>query len=577
MRPQPFHASAHPRQAYALMLVLLFSGVSLTILAAAMRWASSNAILTQRNNQLASNGSVAEVATQKVIGMIAQDFTSNGESYVYSRLSTYQTTVPTIYESSSWADYQFSDGQGNLSRTYVDRIASRSFGSLQTKYTGMKGYGTTYRVLSNARNRVTEPTNVVSAVEQRIQVAEIPLFQFGIFYGGDLEICPSSSMTWNGQVHANGNIYLQPSSSTLTFQSHVTSAGTINLTKSPNDPTTTRSAGTVTFAASRDSGARSLSVPMGQPNDSWFAHNLIDPPDPGESATSMLGASRLYNQADLVILISNTTAVATSGAYNNFATSIPWSTFTGGSPILNTNVTFYDRREFYTTLTTQLDISRLVANYVTLTSLLGRQPKTIYIGDFRDTGNNYLDSIRLVNGSTLPSAGLTVVSPNPVYIQGHYNVPVAYQGTTNTSLSVPAAIFGDAITVLSPSWSDAQSTKTLSKRVATATTVNAALVAGNVASGYGYYSGGAENLIRLLEDWTSKTLTLNGSLACLYSSRSANMVYGYSSTVFLPPTTRAYAADPNFKSVALLPPSTPYLRTVLKASYARVAPGIIPP
>ena len=29
--------------------------------------------------------------------------------------------------------------------------------------------------------------------------------------------------------------------------------------------------------------------------------------------------------------------------------------------------------------------------------------------------------VKLVNGGTLPDAGLTIVSPNPVYIQGDYN------------------------------------------------------------------------------------------------------------------------------------------------------------
>ena len=35
----------------------------------------------------------------------------------------------------------------------------------------------------------------------------IPLFQFGIFSNGDIEVHPGPLMTFNGRVHANGNLY----------------------------------------------------------------------------------------------------------------------------------------------------------------------------------------------------------------------------------------------------------------------------------------------------------------------------------------------------------------------------------
>ena len=58
--------------------------------------------------------------------------------------------------------------------------------------------------------------------------------------------------------------------------------------------------------------------------------------------------------------------------------------------------------------------------------------------------------------SALPANGLTVVSENPVYVQGNYNAtndPVANPNEDH----VPAAIIADAVTILSNNWTDAGS------------------------------------------------------------------------------------------------------------------------
>jgi hypothetical protein len=63
----------------------------------------------------------------------------------------------------------------------------------------------------------------------------------------------------------------------------------------------------------------------------------------------------------------------------------------------------------------------------------------------------------------------------------------------------------------------------MSSRTAANTTVNAALVSGNVPSGTSgsTYSGGGENFVRYLEDWTGKTFTYYGSMLNLYLSKQA--------------------------------------------------------
>src|SRR5204862_5891284 len=107
---------------------------------------------------------------------------------------------------------------------------------------------------------------------------------------------------------------------------------------------------------------------------------------------------------------------------------------------------------------------------------------------------------------------------------GHYNAPAAHLGTTNTSLTKPAALIGDSVTVLSTAWNDANSGLSIGNRVPANTTVNAAFLAGIVPSNGVRYSGGVENFPRFLEDWTpsSRVFTYNGSMVVMFNSRYSN-------------------------------------------------------
>src|SRR5262249_20715307 len=117
---------------------------------------------------------------------------------------------------------------------------------------------------------------------------------------------------------------------------------------------------------------------------------------------------------------------------------------------------------------------------------------SIYVNDTRSFSGK-LTAVRLSNGQFLPKDGLTVATARPLYIKGNFNAPDLTVGSTNTSLTKPAAIAADAVTILSPNWNDAWTSGTaLSTRTATNTTVNAAFLAGIVqttSKNGGHYSG----------------------------------------------------------------------------------------
>ncbi|HWB59109.1 MAG TPA: hypothetical protein VG733_06445 [Chthoniobacteraceae bacterium] len=180
--------------------------------------------------------------------------------------------------------------------------------------------------------------------------------------------------------------------------------------------------------------------------------------------------------------------------------------------------------------------------------------------------SSFARGVRLVNGGSLPASnstnvtgGLTIASPNPVYVQGDYNTGSTYSGSFSSSgmtysntpssdgtnaypsgTSTPAwtsgsyteqtsVIAADAVTILSNGWSDSTSNSSLSSRTPLNTTINSAIVAGNVPTAFVVshfnvstdYSGGIENFPRLLENWSGYNLTIHGSFALLYNSEQA--------------------------------------------------------
>ncbi len=145
------------------------------------------------------------------------------------------------------------------------------------------------------------------------------------------------------------------------------------------------------------------------------------------------------------------------------------------------------------------------------------------------------------------SGGLTVVSNDPVYIQGSYN----------TVSRKPSAVFGDALNLLSNSWNDANSTNSLSSRVASDTTVNAAFIVGINETVGTQYNGGLENYPRLHEKWTGKTLQVTGSFVSLWNSQIATGNWVYGGVQYTAPN-RIWNYDASFTSGTNLPPFTPW-------------------
>jgi hypothetical protein len=161
----------------------------------------------------------------------------------------------------------------------------------------------------------------------------------------------------------------------------------------------------------------------------------------------------------------------------------------------------------------------------------------------------------------------------PVYVLGDYNKQqdsTHVSSGTNTLYTYPAALMGDAITILSTNWSDGYTSATsLSSRLAQTTTVNAACFEGivqSVQSIPGNYSGGVENFLRYLEDWGNATSTYNGSIVVMFPSIYATSYWITPGTYYQAPT-RQWGFDFNFLQQSKLPPMTPQLKKTVRVSW----------
>jgi hypothetical protein len=404
-----------------------------------------------------------------------------------------------------------------------------------------------------------------TTLRMTVDASIVPVYQFAVFYEGDLEIAPGANMTLAGRVHSNKDMYLAADGSTLNIDSYTTAAGNIFHGRSPlsgmgsangdvnikdasgNYKNMKNSDGTwldahkadwVTSSISRwggmvedaDHGMTELKLPVvasGQPVD------MINPA--GSS-----NVDSYERKAGLKIV---------NGAAYWKKPDSTWQNVTADltSAGVITSKTFRDQREGKDVYSTDIDISKLNTSSYWPTNGI------VYTSN---TSGSNLTATRLVSGSTLKDK-LTIASNNPVYTKGDYN----------TTSKKAAAIMTDAYTVLSNSWNDANSTLAKSSRVASNTTVNVAYMTGNKNSGSGggsNYSGGYENLPRFLETWSGKTLTWKGSSVCLWQSRQATGFWGGG---YYDPPSRSWVFDQDFLDPTKLPPGTPLISIVQKTSW----------
>lgn len=188
-------------------------------------------------------------------------------------------------------------------------------------------------------------------------------------------------------------------------------------------------------------------------------------------------------------------------------------------------------------------------------------------------------ALKIANGTAgnIITPGLTVVSENPVYVQGNFNANGNFTGT-----HAATAIIADAVTFLSNAWRNQISFTSPNNpggRNASNTWYRVAIIsgkgvafprptAGSPDNDFGT-DGGVHNFLRYIESWSGDTLHYRGSIGSVYYHRQAVGTYKCCTNVYSPPT-RNYNFDTDFTDPSKLPPKTPVFRDINVLGFTQI-------
>ncbi len=211
------------------------------------------------------------------------------------------------------------------------------------------------------------PSNASANITRKVEVALIPVFQFGMFSSSDLNFSNGATFTFGGRVHTNGNLFLTPQHAGITlFGDKISLVGEVMRDPMENNyppgssydgdvymPNATAGcAGAIAglraplstetnclaFAPASASWLGGMATGAGAGNGSWISTStssfngfignprstgvkplvlpfvqgggsqidIIRRPLPNEAATSGVGTSRLYNKANIRVLLADT-------------------------------------------------------------------------------------------------------------------------------------------------------------------------------------------------------------------------------------------------------------------------------
>jgi len=207
-------------------MVMILSACMLLVLSGAMSWTTNTANLTQRNNQFYTSQFAAEAATEKIIASMTSDFMQNDSATVLRNpVHLPDVIIRRVRKTPTGPATYSATPRGATNTITVTNTSTNIVTTLNTKYAGLYGLADTYAVIANARQSKSM-YDITTAVEQDVQLATIPIFQYAIFFGVLGELSNGNGTTFNiyGKVHANADLYIGPDG-TQNYYDVVTSVG----------------------------------------------------------------------------------------------------------------------------------------------------------------------------------------------------------------------------------------------------------------------------------------------------------------------------------------------------------------
>jgi len=440
------------------------------------------------------------------------------------------------------------------------------------------------------------------------------VFQKCIFYQGDLEFAPGGDIEITGDIVSNGSVYLGASpSGSLTLKGNVTylkgygfntnpgsdglfgtadDSGVYSTYRKPDTPAgSTLTAPTFSYSQAQqlkeaDSASNYLggldavalqgAYPDLFPTVNDVYRSLIVPPpsagntneytDPATLTDSLAaGAQRSYNTAGIIITVDTGGGITITDNSSGSAVDV---TAKLSSVVTKAATDVYDMREGRNVTITEIDVGKLKDLVGTGKPGFSSFNGMVYVNLKKGTASTP-SAVRLTNAPELPKSGsdgkggFSLVTNGGLYVKGDYNTTALSDGST-----AKAMLMADAMTVLSADWNDANAANTdVTTRKATKDlTIKTAIMVGSTPASASQFSGGAQNLVRFLEDWSStttdpRTVTFKGSFGRLFDSKMFCRPFQQPGTVYIQPKFRKYDFDSDLRKKDGPPGSVKKLRT----------------
>ena len=212
----------------ALLLLLLMSGLAIGLLM------SVNTEGRVGGNDLEHNISYhsAEGAIENMTSVLANTF-QNIQAPTVGQITALSNNPPTNDPTITYTDYSFTpvtNPDGTLWSSYGQITSGQNSGL----------YAQLLKV--NLTATAQRPLGDQVSMTRQVEVALIPVFQFGVFSDGDLSFFAGSTLDFNGRVHTNADLYVAANTgNALTFHDKVSVWGNVIRWELPNGSTTAAS------------------------------------------------------------------------------------------------------------------------------------------------------------------------------------------------------------------------------------------------------------------------------------------------------------------------------------------------
>lgn len=529
----------------------------------------------------------------------------------------------TVYTTS--ADDGAADGEGFIHSTYDAYAVKYKITNPVTRYlyqnvignSTMFHFAYTYDIEAAS---LSSGDKSGETLLEKIRILETPLIQYFLFWGAsgdaaDLELYPAADFNAWGRIHANRDVYvgsfgdlnIRNFDTAGNFTPHFVTAGGELFQLRKDSLTNIWGANNVHIKAGNSTVANMVPEedivaditaanevaeearfndyvlineqtyatppPQQLQRGNFYEDNADAPGRPGVDGMKIVGQGPLGGGTSVFVSRPALTDVTNM---INTATLPDASASTVTLPMVTETVNaFCDDRESRIVNTTNIDLFKLETWYQEYLANLGLTPGSdgilVYASRspnaaFTNLAGN-MESIRLMQLAPGSSPQVldetTVATDNPMYIHGDFN-------TVNRRGVV---LISDAHNILS----NAFTTKACNQNVttmaaATATTVNAGLVGGNVpqAVSSGLRAGGAHNYPRMHENWSSGIpdvpLNILGSFINLGPSQVATGTWTYDADRYRAPI-RNWGWDINFQNPNFWPPYIPSIYSVERVGY----------